>query len=137
MRAWLLLTGAIVGEVTGTMALRATVDSSAWMPLVPVAYIVAFVLLGLALRTGMPIGVAYGIWGAVGVSLTAVLGALFFDEFLSPVAIAGIVLIIVGVVLVETGSRRDDAVPEESLPGDGPRDDGPPGADDDEAATLP
>lgn len=106
---WLLLSGAIIAEVTGTMSLRAAVDSVAWMPLVPVAYIVCFALLGLVLRTGMPIGVAYGIWGAAGVSLTAVLGAVLFNEVLSLPAIAGIGLIIVGVVLVETGSRRHDS----------------------------
>lgn len=104
-RTWLLLSGAILAEITGTMSLRASVDSSAWMPLVPVAYLAAFVLLGLVLRAGMPIGVAYGIWGAAGVSLTALLGAVLFDEFLSGAGIAGIGLIIVGVVLVETGSR--------------------------------
>src|SRR5699024_3340041 len=80
-RTWLMLFGAICAEVTGTMALRATVDSAAWLPLVPAAYLVCFLLLGLVLRTGMPIGVAYGIWGAAGVSLTAVLGAVLFDEF--------------------------------------------------------
>src|SRR5699024_9425384 len=107
-RTWLMLFGAICAEVTGTMALRATVDSAAWLPLVPAAYLVCFLLLALVLRTGMPIGVAYGIWGAAGVSLTAVLGAVLFDEFLSGAAIAGIGLIIVGVVLVETGSRTVD-----------------------------
>lgn len=123
---WLLLCGAILAEVTGTMSLRAAVDDSVWLAVVPVAYLITFVLLGLVLRTGMPIGVAYGIWGAAGVSLTAVLGALLFDEVLSGVAIVGIGLIIVGVVLVETGSRA----PAGDGNGDGPRDgrrDGPRG----------
>ena len=95
------------------MALRATVDSVAWMPLVPVAYLITFVLLGLVLRAGMPIGVAYGIWGAAGVSLTAVLGAILFDELLGASAIIGIGLIIVGVVLVETGSRHPAGTPDD------------------------
>lgn len=115
---WLLLGAAIVAEVVGTMSLRGAVDSAAWLPLIPVAYLTAFVLLGMVLRAGVPIGVAYGIWGAAGVSLTALLGAVLFDEVLSGAAIAGIGLIIVGVVLVETGSRG-------SRPGSGsgPRDD--------------
>lgn len=106
MKKWLLLAGAIVAEVTATMALRATVDHAAWIPLVVVGYLTAFLLLGLTLRTGVPIGVAYGIWGASGVALTAVLGAVIFGELLSIAAVAGIGLIIVGVVLVETGSHR-------------------------------
>lgn len=108
MTKWLLLAGAIVAEVTGTMALRATVDHAAWIPLVVAGYLTAFVLLGLTLRTGVPIGVAYGIWGAAGVALTAVLGALIFGELLSIAAIAGIGLIIAGVVLVETGAHRPE-----------------------------
>ena len=101
-----LLGGAIAAEVVGTMSLRAVVDRPGWVPVVVVAYLAAFVLLGLALRSGIPVGTAYGIWGACGVALTAVLGALLFAEALGPVTIAGIALIIAGVVLVETGSHR-------------------------------
>lgn len=106
MRGWALLSGAIASEVTATMALRAAVDSRAWLPLVVAGYLLAFALLGLVLREGVPIGVAYGIWGAAGVALTAVLGAALFGELLSPTVVAGIALIIVGVVLVESGSHR-------------------------------
>lgn len=105
MRGWILLSGAIVAEVIGTLSLRAMVDQPAWVAVTVVAYIIAFGLLGLALRTGMPIGVAYGIWGAVGVALVALLGALVFGEALSTQAIIGIVVIIAGVFIVETGSR--------------------------------
>lgn len=70
MRKWLLLVGAIVAEVIGTMSLRATVDQATWTPIVVVAYLTAFTLLGLTLRAGVPVGVAYGIWGASGVAFT-------------------------------------------------------------------
>ncbi|MBW8482717.1 DMT family transporter [Actinomadura parmotrematis] len=105
MRKWLYLAGAIGTEVTGTMALRATVEHPAWIALTVAGELTAFVLLGLALRERLPLGVAYGIWGAVGVALTAVLGTVLFGEVLSATAVAGIGLIIGGVVLVETGSR--------------------------------
>lgn len=106
MIAWLFLLGAIVFEVVGTMSLRASIDSSGWAVLAVAAYVSTFVLLGLALRAGMAIGAAYAIWGALGVTLTAALGVVLFAEQLSPAAIGGIGLIIVGVVLVETGSHR-------------------------------
>lgn len=106
MRKWLLLGGAIAAEVLGTMSLRATVEHAAWLPVAVLGYVAAFALLGLTLRTGMPIGVVYGIWGASGVALTALLGAVLFGELLGGSAVAGIVLIVLGVVLVETGSRR-------------------------------
>lgn len=105
MSRWLLLAAAILAEVLGTLALRASVDDAGWIPVVAVCYLVAFALLGLTLRAGMPVGAAYGIWGATGVALVAAFGGVVFGEHLSPSAVVGIALIVVGVVLVETGSR--------------------------------
>src|SRR5690606_32163978 len=103
----------IVAEVAGTISLRAAVDHRAWIALVVAAYIAAFTLIGLTLRAGMPIGVAYGIWGATGVALVAILGAVIFGERLSVDAVAGIVVITVGVALVESGAHADRADTDE------------------------
>jgi small multidrug resistance pump len=111
-KKWVLLSGAIAAEVTGTMALRAMVDHSNWVLAVIGSYATAFVLLGIALRLGMPIGVAYGIWGASGVALVAVLGAVVFEEALSLSSIIGISVILVGVVLVEADSHQKAATAE-------------------------
>ena len=99
-------------EVAATLSLRASQDHSAWLVLVAVGYVGAFVLLTMVLRTGMPVGVAYGIWGALGTAGTAVLAALLFgDPFTWPI-VAGIGLIIAGVLLVEFGSHRSAAAAE-------------------------
>ncbi|HEX4587319.1 MAG TPA: multidrug efflux SMR transporter [Mycobacterium sp.] len=106
MRKWALLFAAITVEVAATLALRASQDHSEWLVVVVAGYVGSFVLLTLVLRTGMPVGVAYGIWGACGTAVTAVLAAAIFgDPFTRPV-VAGIGLIIAGVLLVEFGSRR-------------------------------
>ncbi|WP_203667085.1 DMT family transporter [Cellulomonas pakistanensis] len=105
-RAWLLLLGAIATEVTGSLALRAAVDHRGWYAVVVPAYVAAFVLLAGVLRAGMGLGVAYGVWGATGVALTAALGATVFGEPFTPVMVAGISLIMVGVLLVELGAQR-------------------------------
>jgi small multidrug resistance pump len=100
-----LLAGAISTEVAATLSLRASHDHSAWMVLVVTGYVASFVLLTMVLRAGMAVGVAYGIWGALGTAVTAVLAAgLFGDPFTWPIA-AGIALIIAGVLLVEFGSH--------------------------------
>ena len=52
---------------------------------------------------GLGLGVAYGVWAATGVALTAVGSRLLFDEPLTPLMGAGLALIIVGVLLVELG----------------------------------
>ncbi|BDY32220.1 MULTISPECIES: DMT family transporter [Mycolicibacterium] len=105
MRKWALLVAAVASEVAATLSLRASQDHSAWLVLVVAGYLGAFVLLTLVLRAGMPVGVAYGIWGALGTAATAVLAAVLFrDPFTWPI-VAGIGLIIAGVLLVEMGSR--------------------------------
>ncbi|WP_309082408.1 SMR family transporter [Zhihengliuella sp.] len=120
MIKWLSLGAAILGEVAGTLALRAAVDERGWAALAVAGYVFAFALLGLTLRAGMPVGVAYGVWGASGVALTAVAGALLFGEALGPTAVAGLVLIVVGVVLIESGSHpRGTAGADGAGPGDG------------------
>lgn len=106
MRTWLLLAGAIAFEVTGSLSLRAAVDDPTWYIVVVIGYVTAFALLAGVLRRGMPLGVAYGIWGATGVALTATLSSLIFGEPFTFLMTVGIALIIGGVLLVEVGSHR-------------------------------
>jgi small multidrug resistance pump len=105
VRKFTLLASAIVSEVAATLALRASQDHSLWLVLVVVGYLGAFLLLTLLLRTGMAIGVTYGIWGASGTAATAVLAAAIFGDPLTWPIAAGIALIIAGVLLVEFGSH--------------------------------
>ena len=108
MVAYLLLAGAIVSEVIGTMALKLSDGFSqpGWVALVAVGYLLAFYLLSQVLARGMAIGIAYGIWGASGVALTAILSTLIYGEPLTPIMVGGIVLIILGVLTIELGSQR-------------------------------
>lgn len=105
MHKWALLLGAIIAEVAGTLSLRASQDHPGWLGMVVIGYITAFVLLARVIRAGMPIAVAYGIWGALGTALTAGIAAVIFGERLTAPIIAGIVLIIGGVLMVEFGSH--------------------------------
>ena len=101
----LLLGAAILSEVSGSLALRAALDHPGWYAWVAIGYSASFVLLALVLRRGMPVGVAYGIWAACGVAITAVAGAFLFDDPLNWTMAAGFAAIIGGVVLIETGAR--------------------------------
>ena len=105
MRKWLLLCATIVAEVTGTLALRASQDRPIWLILVVIGYSTAFMLLARVLQTGMPVGVAYGIWGAMGTALIAGIATVVFGERLTPPIVAGIGLIITGVLMIEFGSH--------------------------------
>lgn len=101
--AW--LAGAIVFEVCGTLCLRmAAQGQKAWWAGVAVSYLMAFSLLAATLNAGIPLGVAYGIWTACGVALTAVLSRILFKEPLTWLMGLGIVLIAGGVFLIQVGA---------------------------------
>ena len=106
MQNWLYLVIAIGCEVAATSALKAAEGFTRLVPsvIVVAGYVTAFYLLSLTLRT-IPVGVAYAIWSGVGVALIAVIGWLFLGQKLDAPAIAGLVLIVAGVVVINLFSR--------------------------------
>lgn len=106
MTAWLFLAGAVVSEVAGTLALRAASSPGSrrsWYVVVIVGYLLAFGLLSLTLHAGLGLGVAYGVWAAAGIALTAVASRVLFREPLTLLMSVGIAVIVGGVVLLEIG----------------------------------
>jgi small multidrug resistance pump len=100
---WLALAGAILFEVIGTLALRASEGFRKWIWIIPVAvgYLASFYLLWLTLALGMHVGIAYGVWTACGVALVAVAARVLFREPLTWLMGLGIALIIAGVLTIE------------------------------------
>jgi small multidrug resistance pump len=49
----------------------------------------------------MPVGIAYGVWTAFGVALVALIARVLFAEPLTWVMVAGIALIVAGVLTIE------------------------------------
>lgn len=106
MKDWIFLGIAIVGEVAGTSALKASDGFSKLAPsmVVIVGYVIAFYFLSLALKT-IPVGIAYAIWAGLGVVLVAILSLLLFGEKLDLAAIVGMALIVTGVVVMNVFSK--------------------------------
>lgn len=97
---------AIVSEVVATSFLK---ESHGFTRLSPslvtiVGYAVAFYCLSLTLRA-MPTGVAYAIWSGVGIVLIATVAWLFQGQKLDTPAIAGMALIIAGVIVMNVFSE--------------------------------
>lgn len=105
--ALITLITAITGELAGTLCLRmASTGRKCWWIGVATGYLIAFAMLSITLAEGVPLGVAYGIWAAAGVAITAVLSRIFFKEPLTWVMGIGIVLIVGGVLLIEIGAAH-------------------------------
>lgn len=108
---WPLLAAAIVSEVTGSVSLKAAIDRPVLYVVVVAGFVTAFALLAGVLRRGLPLGVAYGVWSACGVALTAVMSSVVYGEPFTGLKVAGLGLVIGGVVLVEVGSHPGRALP--------------------------
>ncbi len=105
---WVYLAAAIVGELLGTIGLRAVADNAVWWAIVLIvgAYAVSFSFMALALKH-LNVGVVYAVWSAVGIAAVTAAGFVFFSERLSWQAIVGMAIIFLGVaVLVTSGSVR-------------------------------
>ncbi|MFM8269019.1 MAG: DMT family transporter [Pseudomonadota bacterium] len=103
---WLYLSIAILSEVIGTSALKASEGFSKTYPsiLVVVGYGTAFYFLSLTLKT-IPVGIAYAIWSGVGVVLITLVGWIAFGQKVDAAGWLGIFLITAGVVVLNVLSK--------------------------------
>ena len=83
------------------MLLPATVNFTRIGPtiIMAICYMAAFWLLTFAIRT-IPISIVYATWSGLGVFTIALLGVVIFKQTPSWQAIAGLFLIVIGVILV-------------------------------------
>ncbi|WP_028803401.1 DMT family transporter [Streptomyces sp. 142MFCol3.1] len=104
---YVLLGGAIAAEVAATTAMKYSDGfSRLWPSLVTLlGYVVAFALLAQTLKT-VSVGTAYAIWAGVGTAVIAAIGMLFLGEGMGTAKLAGIALIIGGVVLLNLGGAH-------------------------------
>jgi small multidrug resistance pump len=97
---------AIVAEVIATSALKASDAFTKPVPLIitAIGYAVAFYFLALTLRS-IPVGIAYAIWSGLGIVLISLVGVLWFRQSLDAPAIAGLTLIVAGVIVINVFSN--------------------------------
>ena len=104
--SYLYLTAAIVSEVIGTSALKASNEFTRLVPtlIMLTGFLSAFYFLTLTLRT-IPVGVAYAIWSGVGIILISVVARVLFGQKLDAPALIGMGLIVAGVLVINLFSR--------------------------------
>lgn len=106
--SWLFLTLAIVLEVCGTTCMKLSEGFSRLAPsvLIFIFYGLSFAAFTFALRR-IDLSFAYAVWAGLGVLLIGTIGILHFEEPVSALKIASMVLIAVGVVgLYGSGAVR-------------------------------
>ncbi|GAA3874774.1 DMT family transporter [Streptomyces sedi] len=105
--AYLTLSGAILLEIAATTLMKQSDGYSRLWPTVGsiAGYLLAFALLAQALKT-LDVGTAYAIWAGAGTALIAVIGMAFLGESTTPLKIAGVLLVIAGVVVLNLGGAH-------------------------------
>ncbi len=100
------LLAAVAFEVVATSALKETNGFTRLVPslLTVAGYALAFYFLAIPLKT-MPIGIVYAIWSGAGIILITAVGWLWFGQSLDLPALAGIGLIMAGVLVINLLSR--------------------------------
>lgn len=103
---YLYLFIAIVAEVIATSCLKLSENFTRLWPSVAtvVGYGVAFYFLSLTLRA-IPTGIAYAIWSGTGIVLISLVGWLVLGQRLDAAALAGMGLIVAGVVVINVFSK--------------------------------
>jgi len=104
--AYVYLLVAIVAEVIGTSALKASEGFSRLLPgaLVVLGYGIAFYCLSQVLKS-IPVGVTYALWSGVGIVLISGVGVVVYKQALDLPAIIGMALIIAGVAVINLFSK--------------------------------
>ncbi|MFN7091945.1 MAG: DMT family transporter, partial [Allorhizobium sp.] len=90
LTAYGALAAAIVLEVIGTTLLQKSEQFTKLLPTTGMVmfYVASFYLLSQALK-GMPLGIAYAMWGGLGIVLTAMISVLLLKQSLDLPAMAG------------------------------------------------
>ena len=103
VKTYLFLVGAIFCEVAGTMLLPVSQNFTRLTPTIFLAifYLASFYLMTFVMDK-LPIAIVYATWSGLGVFTIAILGYFFFKQTLAWQAIAGLFLIVIGVILVNS-----------------------------------
>ena len=101
MNPWLLLSLAILLELSGTTCLKLSHGFTRLFPSIGVVcfYVGSFALMAQSLKT-LEVGIVYAIWAGVGTALIAVVGVLAFGESVTVLKILGLLMIIGGTILL-------------------------------------
>ncbi len=97
---------AIICEVIGTFFLVKSEQFTRLGPtlIMGVLYVLSFYMLTHTLKT-LPLGIAYAMWGGLGIVLTSIIGIVMFKQNLDIPAVVGIAMIVGGVVVMNVLSN--------------------------------
>ncbi|MFP3917472.1 multidrug efflux SMR transporter [Lysinibacillus telephonicus] len=110
MKGYIFLAISIVGEIFATTMLKMSEGFTIVSPSIGViaGYALSFYCLSMCLKT-VPLSLAYAIWSGIGTALTAIIGVVVWGEVITSLKVFGILMIIGGVVLLNSSKNIETA----------------------------
>ena len=103
--AYIFLAFAIVLEITGTSLVKDTAGFTRWMPTTICLGTICFSYYLMShVVTFVPVGITYATWSGLGIAAITVIGIYKYNQVPNIPTIIGLILIIIGVIIVNTMS---------------------------------
>ncbi len=106
LNIYLILAISICAETLATTMMKASHGFTQLGPsiVVVIGYAISFYGLSQVVKT-MNIGIAYAIWGGMGIFLVSIMSFLFYKQRLDLPAIVGMLFIALGIVIIQLFSK--------------------------------
>ena len=101
--SYIFLAFAIVLEVTGTSFVKDTSGFTKWITslICLVTICMAYFLMSHVMNF-VPVGITYATWSGLGIVAITIIGVFKYNQIPNTPTIAGLILIIIGVIIVNT-----------------------------------
>ena len=96
---------AIALEITGTSFVKDTEGFTRWVPSIICLVTICFSYYFMSHVVGfIPVGITYATWSGLGIAAITIIGVFKYNQIPNIPTIIGLVLIIIGVIIVNTMS---------------------------------
>ncbi len=103
--AYIFLAFAIVLEITGTSFVKDTEGFTKWVPSIICLGAICFSYYLMShVVSFVPVGITYATWSGLGIAAITVIGVVKYNQVPNIPTIIGLVLIIIGVLIINTMS---------------------------------
>lgn len=104
---WLYLLLAIIAEVIGTLSMKYASVSGETTGYISMYIMIAgsYILLSKAIQK-IALGIAYALWEGIGILLITFFSVFWFDEPISIMKGAGLLILLLGISLVKSGTAK-------------------------------
>ena len=101
--AYVFLALAIVLEITGTSVVKDTEGFTRWIPTIICLATICLSYYFMSHVVGfIPVGITYATWSGLGITAITIIGVFKYNQVPNIPTIIGLILIIVGVIIVNT-----------------------------------